>query len=315
MIDLTEARIAEAVAGDAQAAEDVIRAMEGRIQQRAWRTDESRADDLAQEGRVALWLGLRRFEGSSVAEFFTFADTTLRGEMTKARQADQRQGVSTETAMLYERCLRMAGGDPMEAERLACDGKTLGRRNMSPERALEARLSWQGVDSLDAPANEHQTVGDRLTYASERERISDAEREAREAKREEVRDTLGALPHQQEALLSCAFGIGDYPFVGGGDLRHMTAQDYADVAEITGLAAVAVDGKYRAAKRAFESAYLGGAAKPADDGASAPTKTCTVCAEPLPLTEFYVTNKRTGRRMGQCKECKRGQSRVNRRAA
>lgn len=301
MIDITPEQIAAAVSGDGYAAESVIRAMDERIIQLARRIDADRAEDLAQEGRLSLWLAIPRFEGDSPAQFFKYADSTLSRDMTKARRGDQREGVSRENAWLFEKALRMSGGDPMAAERLCSDSEVMGRRRMSPEMAETARHSWQGTLSLDAAiaspscGGTEITIAGRLTYDDERQRVSEEEKAAKRAKVEAVRSTLDGLDPAYESVLSAEFGIGDYPYaIGRGDGA------WDELADAAGVPRSAVESVEGAAREAFALAYLGGAQPESAEG----TKTCKCCGVTKSAEAFYVRNKATGARMATCKTCK-----------
>ena len=336
MIDITTEQIAAAKANDMDAVRAVFLATDERIQQIAnraatsgGRTDHQLAEDLAQDGREALWKALDRFDGASPAEFFTFLNTTVSGALADRRKAETQQGVSVAVAKRFAKSLAV-DGDHHAAEQRCIGAPLDSGMRMSPEMARAARLSWQGAISLDAPlsgngsgfgagsvhnrgggVHKQETPADRLTYNDERDRISDEEAEARATTRERVRETLATLPQSQEALLSLAFGIGDFPMVGGGDLRGLTAADYREIADVAGVATVAVDGKYAAAKGAFRTSYLGGAPEVATEGE---TKECRACERVLPLSEFHVVNKRTGNRRNDCKVCKRAANSRNKKA-
>ncbi|MFI9721547.1 sigma factor [Streptomyces sp. NPDC052396] len=241
MISLTEAQICAAQNHDLEAVTAVVEATEERIQQLArkyatggGRTDQTLAEDLAQTGRIAVWECLSRFSGTTVAEFFTYVDRTLKGVMSDTRKEETRQGVSRSVAASFETALSMADGDPYRAERVATDPDALGDRRLSPEMAYAARLSYQGAECLDAPMGQSET-GDALTLAdtlaAENEvpadllEPSDYERERRKQTGIRVRRTLARMSWDQSTVLMALTGIVPVSYYGterDGDL----AADY-----------------------------------------------------------------------------------------
>ncbi|MGW6313799.1 hypothetical protein [Streptomyces sp. NPDC055099] len=305
MIDLTAQQIAAAQNNDIAAVTAVIEATEERVTQLArryattgGRTDADLMDDLAQVGRVAVWEGLSRFTGSSVAEFFTFMDRTVSGKLSDERKTVTRQGVTRSIAAEFEKALSMAAGDPYEAERLCTLTEVLGKYRMTPETAYAARISWQGAEYLDAPVgeNENATVADTLTdnYALARAEANDELSARQRENKRRVHETLDLLAPEQEALLSAEFGIGDFPCIGAGDHRGL--------AEVSGVAYTAVESVRDEARKNFKTLYLGGS----PEAPKGEVQCCKACGIEKPVDEFYVRNKVTGARMSQCKSCKRG---------
>ncbi|MEU9388689.1 sigma factor [Streptomyces sp. NPDC048324] len=230
MIDLSEAQIAAAKANDLDAITAVAQATEERVKQLAWkyatgggRTDQTLAEDLAQEGRIAVWEGLSRFNGHTVAEFFTFIDRTLKGVMSDTRKEETRQGVSRSVAAAFERALSLAGGDPYEAEWLATTKEAMGDRRLSEDTAYAARLSYQGVEYLDAPLGETEngetvTLADRLAVEAEVPadllEPNDFARERSKQTGVKVRKTLRKMGEQQRTVLMGLTGILPVDFYG-----------------------------------------------------------------------------------------------------
>jgi RNA polymerase sigma factor (sigma-70 family) len=232
MIDLTFEQIAAAKANELEAVTAVLAETEARVQQLARRyatvngwLDADLMEDFAQIGRVAVWQAVARFEGESVAQFFTYIDRTVSGVLADERRTETRQGVSEMAAKDFETALRMAGGDPYEAERLVTMAEAMGARRMSPEMAFAARLSWQGADRLDAPAGgeggQDTTLGDTLTYAGTYgvpdDLITDRDRET--ARQREIKGyvhaALGKLGDRARNILKGTYGIdGAVPYFG-----------------------------------------------------------------------------------------------------
>ncbi|MFJ9964245.1 sigma-70 family RNA polymerase sigma factor [Streptomyces avermitilis] len=305
MIDLTAQQIAAAQNNDIAAVTAVIEATEERVTQLArryattgGRTDADLMDDLAQVGRVAVWQGLSRFKGSSVAEFFTFMDRTVSGMLADERKVQTRQGVSRSIAAEFEKALSMAAGDPYEAERLCTLTEVMGAKRMTAETAYAARISWQGAEYLDAPVgeNENATVADTLTtnYAIARTEANDELSDRQRENKRRVHETLDLLPSDQEAILSAEYGIGDFPCIG--------ADDHRGLADVAGVAYTAVESVRDEARKNFKTLYLGGS----PEAPKGETQCCKACGIEKDVEEFYVRNKVTGARMSQCKSCKRG---------
>lgn len=258
MIDVTPEQIAAAKGNDIDAITAIVKATDERVQQLArkyattsGRTDTDLAEDLAQIGRTAVWQCLERFEGTDVAQFFTFMDRTVSGALSDARRAEQRQGVSVQAAKVFETALRMASGDPYEAQRIATTAEAMGDRKMSPEAAYAARLSWQGLEYLDAPVYDGMTLG---AYIEETQGVSvdllepsDRERARRQAIREDVHTTLGHMGAQAANILRATYGVAPVGFYG-------TENDDA-LATDFGIVRDRVRGQRVKAKARFESLY------------------------------------------------------------
>lgn len=267
MIDLTNEQIAAAKANDTDAVTAVIRATDERVIQLARRyattggsTNLDLAEELAQIGRVAVWECISRFSGEDVAQFFTYMDSTVSGTLSDARRADQRQGVSPSAAKDFETALRLAEGDPYEAQRLAASD-AMGKRKMSPDMAQAARLSWTGHEYLDAPiakavgahsaAEERSTLGsfvdERFGVPADLVEPSDLDRERRKATRERVHATLGQMGAGQRDILKGTFGISPAPFFG--------TDNEDDLADYAGCARAQVRANRVKAKARFEALY------------------------------------------------------------
>ncbi|MER5260424.1 sigma factor [Streptomyces sp. NPDC002855] len=230
MISLSEAQLSAAKDHDLAAVAAVVSATEERIQQLArkyatgsGRTDPSLTEDLAQTGRIAVWECLGRFNGHTVAEFFTYVDRTLKGVMSDTRKEQTRQGVSRSVAAVFEAALSMAEGNPYEAERMAADPAAMGDRRLSRETAYAARLSWQGVEFLDAPLGEGETgetftLADRLAVQEDVPvdllEPGDYERERRKRTSIRVRQTLARMSWDQSTVLMALTGIAPVSYYG-----------------------------------------------------------------------------------------------------
>lgn len=270
MIDLTNEQIAAAKANDTDAVTAVIRATDERVVQLARKyattsgtTNHDLAEELAQIGRVAVWQCIERFNGTDVAQFFTYMDQTVSGTLSDARRAEQRQGVSQQAAKDFEAALRMAAGDPFEAQKLVASD-AMGKRKMSPELAYAARLAWQGTEYLDSPvydADGSHNVGtdpatlgaliaDSLGIPADLIEASDINRAQREVTRQRVHATLDRMGAGQRDILKGTFGIHPAPLFG--------TENEEDLADYAGCARTQVRANRVKAKGRFESLYLQG---------------------------------------------------------
>ncbi|MGY1436669.1 sigma-70 family RNA polymerase sigma factor [Streptomyces reniochalinae] len=267
MLNLTEAQIAAAKNNDAAAVAQVVAETDERVTQLARKyattggfTDYALMDDLAQTGRIELWQAIARFEGESVAQFFTFIDRTLNGVMSNERRAQTRHGVSESIAKEFERALTMANGDPYEAERIAADAEHMGKRRMSEEMAYAARLSWQGLDSLDTRATtddeDDTTIGDRLlsTIGLPDDLIEprDIETARQRDTRRNVHDALNKMGKKSADILRGTYGIAPAPMAFGTENEDL-------LADWVGMAKSLVRQNRSKAKTRFRDVYLKGA--------------------------------------------------------
>ena len=261
MIDLTEQQISDAKAHDLDAVTAVVQATEERVKQIARRTattggwtDQDLSEEYAQIGRIAVWEGLARFAGTTVAEFFAFMDTTVKGALSDARKVETRPGVSRAVAAQFERALTMTNGDPYKAEKLSTTD-ALGARRMTPETAYAARLSWQGVEYLDAPAGDAgDTLGDRvaaeLSMPADLVQPSDLEAARRRETAGRVHAVLDRMGAQQRHVLKATFGIAPVLYCG--------TENDDEIAEALGTNQAQVRTVRSQAKTRFRERYLAG---------------------------------------------------------
>ncbi len=268
MLNLTEAQITAAQNNDLGAIAAIISETEGLVTEAARRHSKfagednaTRAEDLAQEGRIAVWRALERFEGTAVAQFAAFIRQTIEGAMSDARRAEVYAGLSASAAHDFEMAMRYAGGDPFEAEKVATRADVMGPRRMSAELANAARLSWQGLQYLDAPAGvddqgEPVTLGAQLAeeigLPADLVESGDIERHRRKVIRTQVHGTLGRMSERMAFVLKADHGISPVPRYGEDVPDSELAADMGvDAGQVRKV-------RYRAQER-FSALYLAGA--------------------------------------------------------
>jgi RNA polymerase sigma factor (sigma-70 family) len=264
MINLTAQQIADAKNKDLDAITAVIKETEERVSQLArhyattsGRTDYTLMEDLEQTGRIAVWEALDRFKGTEVAQFFTFVDKTLKGVMSDERKEEQRPGVSRAVAADFEKALRIADHDPYVAEFLVTTTEVMGKRRMSADMAYAARLSWMGIDYLDAPlggdesphdATLADTIADKVGVSEDLLEPSDYVKAAREATRKKVWYVLKKMGSQHRHVLSALTGIAPYDYYG--------TENDAELAEAMGVDPIRVTSIRSRAKDRFAELWI-----------------------------------------------------------
>jgi RNA polymerase sigma factor (sigma-70 family) len=233
MINLTAQQIADAKNKDLDAITAVIKETEERVGQLArhyattsGRTDHTLMEDLMQTGRIAVWEALDRFQGTEVAQFFTFIDKTLKGVLSDERKEEQRIGVSRSVAADFEKALRIADGDPYLAEFLVTTTEVMGKRKMSEDTAYAARLSWMGIEYLDRPVTTGhndkpadckslgETIADTLGVPEDLLEPSDYVSAERKKTTDKVQYVLKKMGAQHRHVLSALTGIAPVGYYG-----------------------------------------------------------------------------------------------------
>jgi hypothetical protein len=260
MMELNEDMVSGAQAGDADALTAVIRALEPRISNTAFKAatgagggSASLIEEFEQIGRIAVWTAIPKFRGATVGEFFTFIDRHIWGEIENARHTETRQGISPRVAHDFEGALTACGGDPIAAERHA-RSDAMGARKMSPDMAHAARLAWSGRLSLDVPQNPGEPDGGTLgeSLPAELMEPKDRETERQRAIRDAVHASLGRMGAKARAILAGTYGIsGPTPYFG------TSADD--EFGAFLGLNALQLQSQRANAKRRFRVVYLAGA--------------------------------------------------------
>lgn len=278
MIDLVMSDIAAAQENDISAVTRVIEAMESRIGQLATRhagkggqIDRDLFEELEQIGRITCWESIAKFKGTTVAEFFSYMDRMISGDMGDARRVETRKGVSSQVSKFFETALTECGGDPYAAQQYAA-GEAFGERKLSKDMALAARLAWQGVVSFDQPIrggvgsdgvetsdnNVGKLVSNTHAVPDDLMEPSDREAERKRIIRESVHATLNKLGTQAAYVLRSGYGLAPVPFHG------TSAEADEEIAAVFG----STPGKVRVvrskAKARFRELYLKGPAAAAD---------------------------------------------------
>ncbi|MFE6470348.1 sigma-70 family RNA polymerase sigma factor [Streptomyces rochei] len=186
-----ETQVTAALKGDKEAATAILRNLDRLIRARARRIDRQHAEDLAQEGRAALWRSMSRFTGGSTSQFVVFAERTVTGAMMDAYCTMRYPGISVDEAKLWRSAFKHAKGDADEAERLMCSGELAWR--MSPATAKAVRAAVSPVEALpedlDTPEASGSVTGRSMGL---------------------VGVILSTLGKQQRAVLEMTYGIGEY---------------------------------------------------------------------------------------------------------
>lgn len=180
MIDVTMSQIEAAQQHDFTALAHINSEMESRVCQLARKVaagNRELVEDLEQDGRLAMLEYLPKFNGSTVAEFFEYISTAMRGAMTNSRKVMGRSEVSRHATAVFESAVKLAG-DVSEAERIVQDPEIMGgpHSTLSSELAYAARLSYQGAEGLtahDTDGHEYENSG-MVTYEIDYDAIADA---------------------------------------------------------------------------------------------------------------------------------------------
>ncbi|MGY0491082.1 sigma-70 family RNA polymerase sigma factor [Streptomyces sp. WG-D5] len=191
---LNETELSAALEGDSEATTGILRALDRLIKARARRINRQHADDLAQEGREALWQCLSRCDGMTPEHFVNYAAKTVTGAMMNAHCAIRYPGISLDEAKLWRSAYKHAKGDVDEAERLLTSGELAWR--MSPATAKAVRAAVSPIEELPEDV-----------AALDPARPTDGDT-GRSGGR--VAWTLLALGEQQRTVLEMTYGIGQY---------------------------------------------------------------------------------------------------------
>jgi DNA-directed RNA polymerase specialized sigma24 family protein len=163
MSELTFAQITAAQAYDQDAVTAVLAEMDSRIVSLAAKsagslaTNPARYADYAEEFRqdamVALLEYMPRWSGDSVDAFREYLYGAMAGELRAKVGAERNSGVDRDAFSTFKAMVAEADGDLHEAEKLSQTKPPKGKR-LSKDRALAARLAWQGPVSIDKTSDD-----------------------------------------------------------------------------------------------------------------------------------------------------------------
>jgi hypothetical protein len=114
-------------------------------------------EDFRQDGALAMFEALPRFDGDTVDAFYAFMWSTIENTLKDKVREERNGGADADAVKIFGAMVEKADGDVYLAEKFAQTLPPKGRR-LGADRAQAARLAWQGAASLDAPpAKEHYT--------------------------------------------------------------------------------------------------------------------------------------------------------------
>lgn len=284
MLAITAEQIADAVAGDINAAGEIVKELTPRIYWVArdaatvnGHLDEHMAEDFASEAKVAVLLCLRKFTGCTVGALSKFADRHISDAIAQARRSESVKGVvydvSDHARRTFERAVSAACGDLEAAEALAQSAAHFGKNALSAEMAHRARLAAFPVQSLDAPQGDGLTLSE--TLAGQEAKPS---RRPRTQYEERAHEILASLSPLCADILRHAAGIDGaqefgmiYKRRANGE-GNWTIKDAEGMAEELGTTVASVRSNWNAAKQSFSKKWLS-AYGPRPDGR--PSRTLT----------------------------------------
>lgn len=185
-----ETQLGDALDGNTDAITAILGVFGPLIRKRARHIDRRNVEDLEQVGREAVWRCLRRYTGTTVAEFVAYADKSLTGAMMSVCCDMRYPDIGSGTSRMWISALKHSAGDLAEAERLAMSG-ALGWK-MRPEAVRAVREAGRPAELLTED----------LTAQVPAERSNGAEAT--------LRLLLRGLGSQQRTVIQMAYGIGEY---------------------------------------------------------------------------------------------------------
>ncbi|MCX4831191.1 sigma-70 family RNA polymerase sigma factor [Streptomyces sp. NBC_01016] len=189
-----ETQLTAALDGNSEAITVILRELDRLIRARARRINRQHAEDLAQEGREALWQCLSRFDGVTPEHFVNYAAKTVTGAMMDAHCAMHYLGLSLDEAKLWRSAYKHAKGDADEAERLLSSGELAWRMSPATAKVVRAAVSPVGEmpEELATPEPAEPSEGDAGRSSGR------------------VAWMLLTLGEQQRSVLEMTYGIGKY---------------------------------------------------------------------------------------------------------
>lgn len=168
-------------------------------------------DDLAQEGRLAVWQALPRFTADTVDAFTGFAYRTALTAMRGHAQADRFSGVSQFTADVYAAMVKKSNGDhevarelsqtlPPKGQRLSRNAAWAAYSAFNTEPAFILNESGGSEQALDRLSQTHGVPDDLVT-------AEDKTRDARSERGTIVRAVLDSMTDLMNEVLRGTYGI------------------------------------------------------------------------------------------------------------
>lgn len=224
---VTPALITAAQNGDRDAIEAVLKDAEQAITRLAaqaagqyQRQGGADRDQLENDGRVAAWMAIGRFDAELAGEDVV---DSLRGFIYKTvsramqdgirgQRFDGCAGADDDAIKVFGQMLAESDNDLYLAEQKCRHVPPAGRR-LDKDRARAARMAWQGRTSLDQPiGDEGATLGESLADAlgipEDMVTADDITREQRRIRIANVRAVLDSMGTRQADVLRYDWGIG-----------------------------------------------------------------------------------------------------------
>ncbi|WP_369190140.1 sigma factor [Streptomyces sp. R08] len=258
MDTLSYETIKAAQGNDIHAVGEVVKALEGRITNLAYRHGASadQREEFAQVGRIAAWEALSRFEGETVDAFFAFMTRTVEMTIKDAVRTENNQGATGadhDALKVFAAMMAEANSDYDVAEHLCQTLPPKGRR-LSAERAHAARMAYEGPVSLDMPNGETgasfaDVIAADYGVPEDMVEAGDIARGERDRKIKVVRAVLDSMGAKGSHILKATYGIDPVPCLGTG------AEADAELAEELGTKPATVRVLRNQAHKSFESRY------------------------------------------------------------
>ncbi|MET9425621.1 hypothetical protein ABZY06_33790 [Streptomyces sp. NPDC006540] len=237
-MSITMDTVKAAQAGDLEASAAIVSATDGIIVKVAGEVAtgegaylQDQREELQAIGRLAVWEYLGKWTGA--AQFTTYMYGVIYGAMRDARRAETSNGADEMALKTFGRMLKQADGNAHVAEILCHTLPQPRGYEVSKERARAARLAYQGVASLDAPAGEGQTLADTVAdsmdlYGVPEEYVTAADLNSaqRKVRIGLVRAILGSLsPLRREVLrIRSEYGEGQDLEMSADEVRELVAE-------------------------------------------------------------------------------------------
>ncbi|MCR8576435.1 sigma factor [Streptomyces sp. Isolate_219] len=224
---VTPALITSAQNGDRDAIEAVLRDAEQTITRLAaqaashyQRQGGADRDQLENDGRVAAWMAISRFDaeraGEDVVDSFRgyIYKTVARAmqDSVRGQRFDGCAGADDDSIKVFGQMYAKADGDSHLAEQMCRHVPPAGRR-LDKDRARAARMAWQGRVSLDRAVDEDgatlaEMLADSLGVPEDMVTADDISREHSRVRVATVRAVLDSMGTRQADVLRHDYGIG-----------------------------------------------------------------------------------------------------------